>query len=197
MPAGHLQRCDQAEPVPGAPAALLLECSAVGSHPLRKVLQRCVRPQGDVTVEQITIWQTTILWLAARTNKCICIVYTCVLNVEMFLLHKETQAVQFETEVRHGLHLWTSASDCAGDSLELSEETACKEQTRGVLQESLSDIPGVWWESAEERALWLSQRNRPQLRECEFHLTVLHVANCCFYCCRGLQWFLWSGSMTE
>lgn len=33
------------------------------------------------------------------------LVYTCVLNVEMFLLHKETQAVQFETEVRQLLHL--------------------------------------------------------------------------------------------
>lgn len=29
----------------------------------------------------------------------------CVLNIELLLLHKETQAVQFETEVKHSLHL--------------------------------------------------------------------------------------------
>lgn len=42
--AGHFQCGDQAEPVPGPPAALLLECAAVRPHPLREVLQRCVGP---------------------------------------------------------------------------------------------------------------------------------------------------------
>lgn len=44
--AGHLQCGDQAEPLPGPPAALLLECTAVGPHPLGEVLQRRVGPQG-------------------------------------------------------------------------------------------------------------------------------------------------------
>lgn len=45
--AGHLQCCDQTKPFPGAPTALFLECSALWSHTLREVLQRCIRPQGE------------------------------------------------------------------------------------------------------------------------------------------------------
>ena len=51
--AGHFQRCDQTEPVPGSPAALLLERPAVRPHPLREVLQRRVRPQGETLLSTL------------------------------------------------------------------------------------------------------------------------------------------------
>ena len=48
----------------------------------------------------------------------------------------------------------------SGDPLELPEEAACEEQTRGVLQEPLPDLPGVRRKPAETRAVRLSESGR-------------------------------------
>lgn len=45
----------------------------------------------------------------------------------------------------------------SGDPLELSKEAPGEEQTRGVLQEPLPDLPGVRREPAETRAVRLSE----------------------------------------
>lgn len=44
-----------------------------------------------------------------------------------------------------------------GDPLELTEEAACEEQARRVLPQPPPDLPGVRWEPAAERALWVPQ----------------------------------------
>lgn len=45
----------------------------------------------------------------------------------------------------------------SGDPLELSKEAPSEEQTRGVLQEPLPDLPGVRREPAETGAVRLSE----------------------------------------
>lgn len=47
-PPGYFQRCHQTKPLPCVSAPLLLECAAVGPHPLRAVLQRRVWSKGRV-----------------------------------------------------------------------------------------------------------------------------------------------------
>ena len=51
-----------------------------------------------------------------------------------------------------------------GDPLELSEEAPSEEQTRGVLQEPLPDLPGVRREPAETRAVRLPESGQSRER---------------------------------
>lgn len=66
-------------------------------------------------------------------------------------------------------HLSAAAS---GDPLELPEEAPCEEQTRGVLQEPVPDLPGVRREPAETRAVRLPESGQSGERPGESHAPV-------------------------
>lgn len=80
--AGHLQCGDQTEPLPGPPAALLLERAAVGPHPLGEVLQRRVGPQGEVPFDHLDLvfLCSYVLWVIVGSCMCDSVAYACCIS---------------------------------------------------------------------------------------------------------------------
>ena len=84
------------------------------------------------------------------------------LNILYGLVECSCIAIEYSEHDNNSSSLFSLWFLCPGDPLELPEEAASEEQARGVFSESLSDLPGVRWQPAAERAVRMSQRGRPQ-----------------------------------